>query len=118
VKAISLHQPWASMVARGIKDIETRKWHTEYRGKLLICSTKKPVLPNYPLGMALCIVEITHCRPMLLIDQERACCPWRHDLFSWFLTHRLPIKYFPIIGRQRFYEVELPDEVSSTLFKQ
>lgn len=39
-RAISLHQPWASLVALGIKKYETRSWSTKYRGKLLICSTQ------------------------------------------------------------------------------
>ena len=107
MKAISLHQPWALMVARGIKDIETRTWSTEYRGELLICSTKRPAIPNYPLGMALCIVQLVHCRPMALVDQERACYPMSKELFSWFLAHRRTIKPFPVIGRQGFYEVEI-----------
>lgn len=40
-RAISLHQPWASLVALGIKKYETRSWSTKFRGRLLICSAKK-----------------------------------------------------------------------------
>ncbi len=40
MKAISLWQPWASLMEAGSKTIETRGWKTEYRGDLLICSTK------------------------------------------------------------------------------
>lgn len=36
MKAISLIQPWASLVAMGEKKIETRSWKTNYRGPLLI----------------------------------------------------------------------------------
>jgi hypothetical protein len=35
-KVITLHQPWASLVAMGIKKVETRSWKTGYRGELLI----------------------------------------------------------------------------------
>jgi hypothetical protein len=48
-KAISLHQPWASLIALEIKKRETRSWSTKYRGKLLICSTKKKYVPNSEL---------------------------------------------------------------------
>lgn len=106
MKAISLHQPWASMIARGKKDIETRGWYTHYRGDLLICSTKKPIIPNYPLGMALCIVQVVHCRPMERIDEERACCPIYEGAFAWFLAHLRLIQPFPVKGSQGFYEVE------------
>jgi hypothetical protein len=36
VKAITLHQPWASLVAIGAKKIETRSWRTTYRGPIAI----------------------------------------------------------------------------------
>jgi len=35
-KALSLLQPWASLVIMGLKKIETRVWSTTYRGTLLI----------------------------------------------------------------------------------
>ena len=36
MKAITLHQPWASLVAAGVKTVETRSWRTSYRGPLAI----------------------------------------------------------------------------------
>jgi hypothetical protein len=36
MKALSLLQPWASLVIMGAKTIETRSWQTTYRGELLI----------------------------------------------------------------------------------
>lgn len=41
MKAISLWQPWASLVAIGAKKIETRSWPTKYRGPLAIHASKK-----------------------------------------------------------------------------
>lgn len=40
MKALSIKQPWASLVATGIKNIECRTWKTNYRGEILICSSK------------------------------------------------------------------------------
>ena len=40
MKAISLLQPWASLVVAGHKRIETRGWNTAYRGRLLIHASK------------------------------------------------------------------------------
>lgn len=48
MKALSLWQPWASLVAFGEKSIETREWTTKYRGLLAIHATAK--LPPYWLG--------------------------------------------------------------------
>ena len=36
MKAITIHQPWASLVAIGSKGFETRGWATKYRGSLAI----------------------------------------------------------------------------------
>jgi hypothetical protein len=41
IKAISLYQPWATLVAIGAKKIETRSWSTNYRGPLAIHAAKK-----------------------------------------------------------------------------
>jgi len=40
MKAISLIQPWASLIAAGAKEIETRSWGTAYRGDLAIHASK------------------------------------------------------------------------------
>ena len=40
MKAISLWQPWAKLVAVGAKTIETRGWSTSYRGPLAIHAAK------------------------------------------------------------------------------
>lgn len=40
MKAISLLQPWATLVIEGHKKIETRNWSTSYRGPLLIHAGK------------------------------------------------------------------------------
>lgn len=40
MKALTLTQPWASLVAIGAKRIETRSWRTPYRGPLAIHAAK------------------------------------------------------------------------------
>jgi len=41
MKAITLTQPWATLVAILVKQIETRSWRTFYRGPLAIHAGKK-----------------------------------------------------------------------------
>jgi hypothetical protein len=41
MRAISLWQPWASLIPLGAKKIETRSWSTKYRGPLLIHAAKR-----------------------------------------------------------------------------
>jgi hypothetical protein len=40
MKALTLYQPWATLVAIGAKRIETRSWSTNYRGPLAIHAGK------------------------------------------------------------------------------
>ena len=40
MKAISIHQPWASLLVTGRKRFETRAWHTNYRGPLAIHASR------------------------------------------------------------------------------
>lgn len=46
MKALSIKQPWASLIVHGIKDVENRTWRTHYRGKIYIHSSGKGV-PNF-----------------------------------------------------------------------
>jgi len=41
MKALSIKQPWASLIAHGIKDIENRTWKTKIRGSIFIHATAK-----------------------------------------------------------------------------
>lgn len=93
MKAITLHQPWATLVALGFKKFETRSWPTKYRGELAIHAGKSQQYIGYtltdgidvdgvqdisiaaylvkhapqaefPLGSVLCIAELVNCIPM------------------------------------------------------
>ena len=51
MKALTLWQPWASLIALGEKRIETRCWQTSYRGELAIHAAAK--LPPRWLGSSM-----------------------------------------------------------------
>jgi activating signal cointegrator 1 len=51
MKALTLTQPWATLVAIGAKKIETRSWNTNYRGPLAIHAAKG--FPNEAKAMCL-----------------------------------------------------------------
>ena len=36
VKALTIREPWASLIVNGYKEYEFRNWKTNYRGKILI----------------------------------------------------------------------------------
>lgn len=107
IKAISLHQPWASMIAQGFKTIETRHWPTDYRGDLLIVSTQSPEMPGFLCGYALCIVNVIDCRRMTVDDIRAARCRWNDRAWAWILTDLRKIEPFRVRGQQGLYEVEI-----------
>lgn len=64
MRAITLRQPWASLIALGAKRIETRSWRTSYRGWLAIHAAKTFLAPE----RALC--EQEYFRAALLADES------------------------------------------------
>ncbi len=79
MKALSLWAPWSNLVAEDSKRIETRSYHTNYRGLLAIHSAKKWDDETKPyarafrdglkgadckatLGMIICFVDLVDCR--------------------------------------------------------
>ncbi len=41
MRALSIIQPWTSLIAVGIKDIENRTWRTSFRGEFLLHASAK-----------------------------------------------------------------------------
>ena len=74
MKVITLKQPWATLVAEGIKKYEFRSWNTKYRGKILIhaglgvdkeeLDKFKDLNLEFPKGKILAEVEIVDCLPL------------------------------------------------------
>lgn len=60
MKALSILQPWATLIAIGAKKIETRSWPTNYRGPIAIHASKgfprqaKDICFKEPFLTALC----------------------------------------------------------------
>lgn len=106
MKAITIKEPWADMIAYGDKTIETRTWNTAYRGPLLICSSKTPHTDNS--GKALAIAILAAVRPMLPEDEEAACCPFAEGRYAWILEEIKPLKrQVDVKGQLRLFEVNL-----------
>lgn len=108
MKALSVKQPWANMIASGEKTIETRTWSTDYRGDLLIVSTKLPKVE--PAGCAVAIAELVGCRPMTEKDQIEACCSIYDGAYAWVLANVRPVNPFPVRGQLGLFEVDYPPE--------
>lgn len=106
MRAISVRQPWASMIANGQKTIETRTWLTQYRGSLLIVASRRPRIEGLPAGQGLCICELLECRRMTKMDERAACCEIYAGACSWVLKSVCRIKPFEVQGKLGLYEVD------------
>jgi phage N-6-adenine-methyltransferase len=132
LKAISLWQPWASLIPLGLKHYETRSWKTNYRGKLLICSTAKSTktqyqqylkicneveLPewnetNFPHGCAIAICDLVDCiemTPEFIAQQSQTeilCGDWQVGRYAWKLKNIQPItEPFAVKGKQGLFNI-------------
>lgn len=108
LKALSLKQPWANMIASGEKTIETRRWPTDYRGPLLIVASKTPNIP--PAGCAVALATLVDCRRMTRADEAAARCALYQGAFAWVLRDIRRLKPFPVKGRLGIYEVTISDD--------
>lgn len=87
MKALTILQPWASLIALGHKRIETRGWRTDYRGPIAIHAGKsceyafllqrEPFsryrLSDLPLGAIVAKAHLVQCLPILVIPSLPAC---------------------------------------------
>jgi hypothetical protein len=106
MKAVSIKQPWASLIALGIKTLEVRAWPTEHRGPLLICSSRRPVIEGHRHGCALCVVNVVDCRAMTRQDIPFACVDKFYPKhFVWVLQDVRVIKPFPVLGQLRLFDI-------------
>jgi len=112
MKALSVKQPWATMIAEGEKTIETRTWDTDYRGDLIICSSKQPKVTGHLAGFALCVVELYDVRPLKPADEDRARCRYFPGGYAWCLRNlRDIIPKVPVRGQLGIFELEFKDSI-------
>lgn len=57
MKAITILEPWATLIVEGKKTIETRNWDTNYRGKILIHSSKTLMRSSDYYSYVSCFVD-------------------------------------------------------------
>lgn len=133
MKALTIRQPWASLVAHGIKDVENRSWSTRFRGKFLIHSakvfdtnaklTKKQVeecvnkgvlkrnddgswdwLIDFPRGVILGECELADIKPPAINSDDESI--WKEDIaFGLVIKNaKLLEKPIPANGSLGFWE--------------
>lgn len=104
MKTLVVRQPWASMIARGVKTIEVRSWRTTYRGDLLIAAAKSPKIPGFPTGVAVAVVHLADIRQMTPADVPAAGCGYQPDAYAWVLGNIRHCPPIPVKGRLRLFD--------------
>lgn len=135
MKAISLWQPWATLMALGLKNIETRSWPTKYQGALLIHASLKmnrsllaisgPIkealsqrgftsIADLPRGGIIGKVELIGCLKITEhntpTEPELSFGDYTPGRYAWICANAKPFKkIIPYRGYQGLFNV--PDEV-------
>lgn len=125
--ALSLKQPWATLVAHGLKSIEIRRWATSRRGQIYIHAAKvsdlRPEawewLPKELQAFAAITgglvgsAEITGCvaycdAVTFRTDRALHCNDprwFKPPMYGFLLARATPIKFRPVIGNIKFFPV-------------
>jgi len=136
MKAISLWQPWASLMAHRFKRIETRHWSTSYRGPLIIHAAKRKMdmihdeavmdfesmdikwIDGLPFGALVCLVCLVDVLKIHDVDlyeydfgeRELSHGDFSIGCFAWVTDHIKTFKEpIPFKGSQGFFNV--PDDL-------
>jgi hypothetical protein len=121
MKALTLTEPWASLMMLGEKNVETRSWRTDYRGELAIHAAKNMPMaargfcyhaqvkaaferhgfgPTFLLGHILCIrglvaiMPTTHCSH--LSEKERCFGDYGPRRWAWIFSPAIKIISPPV----------------------
>ncbi|MEX0718661.1 MAG: ASCH domain-containing protein [Planctomycetaceae bacterium] len=135
MKALTVWQPWASLLALGMKRYETRGWLTSYRGPLAIHAGAKrdgvvhavcgiepfcSILAEHgfagpaelPYGAVIAVGELVACHPvetLKLSKLERAVGDFSEGRFAWeFANVRMLDTPIPARGWHQLWDWEEP----------
>ncbi|XP_041849448.1 activating signal cointegrator 1 [Melanotaenia boesemani] len=127
---LSMHQPWASLLVKGIKRVEGRTWYTSHRGRLWIAAAAKKPTPqeiaeveamyrhlykkeprfpkDYPTGCLLGCVNMTDCLSQEQFrEQFPDTCEESASPFVFMCTNpqELLVK-FPMKGKHKIWKLD------------
>lgn len=122
--ALSIRQPWASLILMAGKDIENRCWPTKFRGRILIHAAKGCTRHEFvaALGIAEAVIDQsinadlkTIHRGGIIGSVEIVDCvtanesPWFVGKFGFVLRDPQPLPFTPWKGQLGFFDV--PDSL-------
>lgn len=116
MKALSIHPYYATLIALGEKFIELRSWKTDYRGWILICSSRainKFERQSLVSGKAIAIAKLGDVRPFVDSTDRDPACLFDDETFegySWVFDEIFPIEPIPVKGQLRLFNPDVDED--------
>lgn len=125
LKALSVRQPHAGLLACGRKKYETRTWKTKFRGIFLIHAGKvtdkeaykwmsvMPGIQHYisqyrqETGAIIGVAVIDACMPMLPGHEPLACCGYHPGLYVHAVENAIPVRPIPYEGKLTYFQTDI-----------
>lgn len=114
MKALTVCQPYADMIAKGEKIIENRTWPTSYRGQLAIHAGKsrswlmeddESERPNMAFGAIVATAELVDCRDVECLPAELSSRSDAEGPWCWILQNiRRLDEPVPVRGAQGLWD--------------
>ena len=127
--ALSIRQPWASLILLAGKNVENRSWPTYTRGPILIHAAKSMTKKEYTEAMDFAcsinharMMSLMFCSGVLAFDNlprggiigsanlvdcvRRSRSPWFVGPNGFVLRDQKPLPFVPLKGQLGFFEVE------------
>jgi hypothetical protein len=138
MRALSIKQPWASLIVHGFKRFEMRNWPTRHRGRILIHASKtwsaaqlaffesapvrgrlEPFLP-LPFGALIGFVDIVECYHVRSMPRpaspESIWSDFDSFTYAFELAHPIPISRPAYLKGDRGL-VEIADDLAKSLLQ-
>lgn len=128
MKAISIRQPWASLTAAGIRDIDISNRDTKYRGEILLVASSRRVGRDFGIDVPIdwyCRLRNAQALGVVPYDEEvpvsaiigyaflEDCCPTMQDSpwsaigNNWIIrdAHILDSPIYGVKGKQGLFDI-------------
>ncbi|MDR0872221.1 MAG: ASCH domain-containing protein [Prevotellaceae bacterium] len=70
MKALTVKQPYAHLICKGIKDVENRTWKTNFRGRALIHAGKTVIQPTFAVAGQATAEEIEFSTAVNFVEEN------------------------------------------------
>lgn len=126
MKALSIQEPYASLILDGFKTMETRSWKTNYRGRLYIHAGKKEYYhwkdnpdiawfnPTKERGCIIGYVDIVDCIPTEKVPKnsdEIKYGFYGDGRYAWVLQNPCRISPVAVKGKLGLFNLDEIDKI-------